>query len=695
MGIVCGGETMARTEVSRGMLTMGRRTRRRGVLFTVMFAVMSLGVTSLAPASTGPATFSDHVPAPGGFVTTSRPDISVRVYDPAGLRSDTVWVKVSGKSARVKFVYDRNPDGTFITTSGTIYATLGFDLAEGVYTIQASVMNPARKRSTDTWTITYANPPVLSAPSPGPGALVSTQYLTVGAAVGGGTSGLTYAVLVDGLPVAAVFDAGQITALLVDPLADDASHKVAVDVTNGAGLADTLAWTFIVQTHDAMPTVTRCVSCHAAYPDAHLYRDCDSCHAPDGPAGGGETGTIPADADPDDPDPLDHKSITDLPPCTDCHGGTSPRVPPLHAFEADGYHRTGSTLCAGAGCHVTSVTREHYRYSTAFTCLTCHTSTNSDVLAAISAGDVSCANCHADKVENGEVVQHGGDHGSGIAALSLEGEYEPGAAYGPIACDACHLVDLLIEHARSSSSVAAGSCDACHPSPRDTFGTWERGCIQGGCHLLGEHLDMVTKHAAPEGYECLSCHETTDVGRSHLAAELVVDGETRSSCLVCHMSTALPVSTACLDCHDGHGDLSVAHAASEIGTVGPVQGASASAPCTLCHHMDLRDEHAKPVSGSLGCEACHYTGGPVSQLGGSWDGSCAACHTTHHADYDAVHIIDTSSDCGLCHGSPFDNRWHSSCSNVAPGRFGAVYSCHVNPDTPAQVSWCRTCHPNE
>ena len=318
----------------------------------------------------------------------------------------------------------------------------------------------------------------------------------------------------------------------------------------------------------------------------------------------------------------------------------------------------------------------------------------------------NCVTCHPDRIEpHGYFAE---DHQSDIAAQSISGGYPGGITYGPIACNACHMTELFPEHQRGTSSSVSDGCGNCHPSPKDSLTpSWSKGCVQGGCHPpatpTAQHAAMATGHALPPADAACAaagCHDQGDLGAIHADAP----GE----CTVCHSTLTVPTEKIRENCHgQPHGDLSAAHTANEPGGM-TWANTGAYAPCTQCHFLDIRDEHAKASSGALGCEACHAAGGPVSQLpAGGWNGQCSACHTSIHPEYDAEHIA-YGQDCADCHGDPADARdFHYSCG-VSPSDGATpnpeMLPCHVGPDYVPYPRlgapytngyWCRTCHPEE
>jgi hypothetical protein len=210
------------------------------------------------------------------------------------------------------------------------------------------------------------------------------------------------------------------------------------------------------------------------------------------------------------------------------------------------------------------------------TCATCHDSTVPAVVTAIATGDKTCASCHG-------TTAHAALHTASVSAVPISGTIvNPGGTpftlwdgtlqtYAGQTCGQCHLMDLIAEHTKPTSSVAAQACAACHPSPRDSFTSWNETCQQSGCHVATLHGQMATKHAwsyAGTSYpSCgtgsFSCHGSE--WKPDLAAlhdEQIYWGSSYGvdfsaypdGCRFCHTPSTVPVASACTSCHPaGHG----------------------------------------------------------------------------------------------------------------------------------------------
>ena len=230
---------------------------------------------------------------------------------------------------------------------------------------------------------------------------------------------------------------------------------------------------------------------HTAVHDSALDAACAACHDANLVTqhvtdGGLDCGTCHASADEAVIGAIESGEKS----CGACHPGS-------------GDHRAlhESTIGGCADCHDGNLVAEHID-GQGLACDTCHTSTDPAVIDAIAAGDKRCGTCH-------DMASHPypeASHQAAVAAVPIAGtitnpfgaalHYYDGtlATSGGQPCGQCHLMDLLAEHTKPSSSVAAAACAACHSQPRDTFTDWSGACQQGGCHAAAYHDQMGTKH---------------------------------------------------------------------------------------------------------------------------------------------------------------------------------------------------------
>ncbi len=256
--------------------------------------------------------------------------------------------------------------------------------------------------------------------------------------------------------------------------------------------------------------------------------------------------------------------------CESCHPSTDHRA--LHEVDIAG--------CAG--CHDGNLVTEHE--AQALGCAACHESTNAAVAAAIAAGNKTCTACHdlashpyvaelhaatvASVPTSGTVVNLAGVPFRRVDGTIVTYGVDDGGRYeGNHTCGDCHLMDLMAEHSKPSSSVATEACSACHPSPRSEFTTWDTTCLQSGCHAAATmHDGMAAKHAwSPIASDWTNCgtfwchgiqwsrdYAALHEEPTHVGPSWGVDFTGyQDGCSFCHTSnTAVPAKpVGCTDCH--------------------------------------------------------------------------------------------------------------------------------------------------
>ena len=331
----------------------------------------------------------------------------------------------------------------------------------------------------------------------------------------------------------------------------------------------------------------------------------------------------------------------------------------------------------------------------------------------------SCAPCHDDKT-----VAHGYDSTPHVADLSSQSQ-------DGMACTACHSTDLMTEHAKRTSA-GARSCATCHPSPRNTFGTWDKGCTQ--CHGVGttpaKHTTMDAKHAGAASVECVTCHAGT-LAAVHSIATTTTPSGTFTSCLACHnaaTAATLPGKT-CVSCHFSfNGHYSTAKHASTW-TLG---ASCAGAGCHVAADADLQTVHNR--FHAFTCAQCHSSSRPeVKAAITANQTACDACHVgaSQTESHRAVHLAKPplmsgtnpavanysywtgsagsapTGDCIGCHTSNLVDEhmgvleagtWSRMPKKTSTGVTITCASCHASTDARVslaitlQKSSCESCH---
>ncbi len=616
------------------------------------------------------ASFTNQSPL--GVVRAKPQVVTVTVFGSVALDTRTAKVTIDGVSQYVlssttssgRWVYtESGPDADGRYTAKWVWVSeprrqnqvvlncypTGAAVADGAHTVVASIKDKAGALSSDSWVYTVQIPPILGAPVPAAGSVVTTTSPAISVPVtDNGTGALTATATVNGAAAAAVVSGGS--AQVTSPvLANDATATVAVTVTDSAGGKTTKTWSFFVQIYPDMAGATSdCVACHPVVDGHGPTEDCVSCH---------------------DGAPL----------------------PIPHPGSASSFHiKADVTACAP--CHVSDITVEHARRDTdagqALTCLTCHTSTDPAVVGAIASGNSACSACHAD-------TSHGSLHDTTVSPSCAGAD--------------CHTgTNLVGIHINAGTTLGCESCHAsADPDVVDAIETGDKDCT--ACHDSGGHYAVHDTAVTPTcaGAECHSGTNLTDI---HINAQTAL---TCASChasadpdVVDAIETGDKDCTACHSPTSPHGDDAATHQASPASEVIDISGISYGVhECSECHGTT----NLLPVHSDV-CATCHPT--PKDSLAGGWSGGCVegGCHTLTstapmHATIDDAHEIPAAigPQCFTagCHDAagvaPFEGKsvaeLHSSASTTTPG--GTRTSCeicHNESVTPTANCLTAGCH---
>ena len=386
-------------------------------------------------------------------------------------------------------------------------------------------------------------------------------------------------------------------------------------------------------------TGASCGDCHAAnliteHAKPHASSaapGCDACH----------------------PSPRDTVSTFDPTACAQagCHApGTATAV---HSG-APAAHANPGGACAQPGCHTGDLAATHAAAATTTPggtrtgCLVCHTP---DAWPQSGA----CEGCHGSD-------PHPDLAGAHTAAPAARTMTILGTGFGTHACAECHAENVI-------TTLHGGDCATCHPSPRDSLGTWDKGCAQGGCHTAGSsapmHGNIDASHTAPPpSCTAAGCHP----GGTNVAAIHESQG-----CDTCHGAGKTP-STDCTSCHDTqapHGDIAATHAATSWVT-------SPIVPLND-HYYEVPD-----ASFPLGCSFCH-----MQNLLAAHNNNCALCHPNPR---DTFTTWNRTCQQAGCHA-----QVHAAASD-GHGSDGSSCSCHEvtgdweQPPSGTAQQMCRPCH---
>jgi hypothetical protein len=389
--------------------------------------------------------------------------------------------------------------------------------------------------------------------------------------------------------------------------------------------------------------------------------------------------------------------------CTTCHGSDEGQTP-MHADYGARHVAANAASQQCVGCHPADVAQTHEDNSYgcklchatsarggAASCGFCHTPHNAAPNTPLKIYAIAeCGNpqCHGDKALPSRVVTGTVTHyASHATSHTASGE--------PAPCADCHSMDLLTAHTN-----VPDACVGCHTSSEFAALSkpWDKSCE--ACHAT-RHTAAAGSHAATTTATSLDCggsgcHAVSDVTVVHASAEVTTTGGVHlTSCQVCHKNTDRTLTTAeCANCHTGHGDLGLIHAA------------ATSTNCTTrCHAADVREVHKKSAKGA--CAVCHANG-DLDLTGKTVE--CGSCHADitgsdglDHPDYVALHTAEPENDaCRTCH--PHQNvsvpvyhyyTWDSAAGGMEPPD---CLVCHndtvMTPELRAKHSIaCGNCHP--
>jgi len=311
-------------------------------------------------------------------------------------------------------------------------------------------------------------------------------------------------------------------------------------------------------------------------------------------------------------------------------------------------------------------------------CATCHNGT------VDTSGTAACVNCHAavspTDPQHYAAVPHTANESSGCAnchSLEMKPEHSKATA-GPVTCAQCHE-----EKVDNFTSAWNKTCAACHPTKHVDEAAKHKSttsaCSGSTCHNVN---DVSTIHAT-----CTSCHTATTIpttttctachaGTVHTLREPIGACASSSGChgpgsSYIHGRYAHQ-QTACTTCH---GSAAPGCAASGCHSRAEIHGESRhqNAGCTTCHVSGIEKPHTTitlkmttDTTWRTVCGSCH---GRTHSYG-----SCRNCHSTdQRAD-----VHDESS-----HTS--SNTRCQSCHNVATG--DRAYDCRLcHPDSSSD-SW--------
>jgi len=232
--------------------------------------------------------------------------------------------------------------------------------------------------------------------------------------------------------------------------------------------------------------------------------------------------------------------------CGVCHGsGTAPATDcatagchPLLTGNHEPIHDTAGTIDAGCkGCHFEYLTKEHAAFG--YTCATCHSSTNTAVRTAISAGDRSCEACHpAVNGKDYHLAQSRDEFNTGNSSGHRVAADLPGMRSSFRVNSATYSWSLPT----ASSFLKAGwttdaivTCDKCHTytGAAGPHGSTAKVNVDPAYPADYQTAYLGSNGPSPSNVICAKCH--TNLGNSNnVHGESDHEGSSDGKCIRCH-----------------------------------------------------------------------------------------------------------------------------------------------------------------
>lgn len=339
-------------------------------------------------------------------------------------------------------------------------------------------------------------------------------------------------------------------------------------------------------------------------------------------------------------------------------------------------------------------------------CLTCHASTNTNVINFIDtkknpSAPYLCNDCHTNYES-----KHVG----------------PALATGMVDCSWCHTNNLIDTHINPTIQLPKKmDCATCHDNVavRSQIDGGMRACADchNGIALEKSHLgpQVIPKHTAvfptfmPEySPKCVNCHYGSTPGTVPYI-DVLHSNNYLVGCSDCHLNTAFKpavtsLSTDCTGCHNKTVnpamDMTVAHDNFHTVNVAVYQD---SAQCLSCHKADtvvasayttyssvnnLLAVHQKKPSYTkvANCDACHGTAArtEVKQAIAANNTNCTACHlSADHKHQVASYEAAPDVNCVKCHSTgtdPADATVKTTELSAVHSKYGKTCAtCHISP----------------
>lgn len=403
--------------------------------------------------TTGPELSFDQA---GQQITVCNPTLTV------GLKS-TVPIDNKGYTMAI--------DGTIVMASianvtDNKNAVLTFKpeaLSDGSHEISVTAKDVLGNSSTNTWSISVAQPPLVSGLTPANYTSLNTQDVLIKAEVldpnGPAIDKASIKLLVNNKEVVpSITESGGKLNIEYNfySTSREATHNVTLTVADSLGNSTTTNWTFLVNVMGEMTiNAESCGSCHTLnqynkWVHTYFWGDCDHCHASYDPnyCAYCHEGTA-----------LQNKN------CQDCHYSMQHRgisdILPVHSIDKGECN----------SCHSLYLTREHNRISNAgvqLNCATCHKSSNPQVQQAIADKNKDCTACHGQ-------VDHDTLHNAVL----------------DISCQECHKTLVNQEHTNNGTTTGKNyTCYTCHENSRKDvrWSITNNNLYCSGCHQTAHNI---------------------------------------------------------------------------------------------------------------------------------------------------------------------------------------------------------------
>ncbi|MFZ5641870.1 MAG: hypothetical protein ACOY4Q_14430, partial [Bacillota bacterium] len=501
----------------------------------ILIPFLSLLFT-LAIISAVAAADSLPVPAGGPEITfvgagrefdTHRPALAVNLKSDVKINSQGSAMWVDGRQVNPVFSYRGHmqpiPYSEYeqFVVDSYLDATLTYapeSLTDGIHTLKVTAADEAGKTSTQEWTFSVAQKPLLSGLEPKNGSTVNTKGPAIKAVItnsnGPAIDKTSIRLTLDGrqvIPVLAETGGTVNLTYTADKLNDDSFHDLFLEAADTAGNRASAGWQFYINSKGEMTTDARaCGSCHGLNlfskyvhqkgPDEGLKGSggaCGHCHRSYEPqfcgyCHNGDPWAIRMGQAAPDPGFQADKD------CTFCHA----RTPAIYSgmqsqtivrrqintgvlpanlsswniltHDILPLHNIAKGNCNN--CHSVFLTREHNRVTkegVRLDCATCHNSIDPLVQQAVANKNKDCSACHV-RADH-EYVHTGG----------LDSN-----------CLICHRNVLTQEHLANTTTTSKNyTCDTCHASSIKEVSRAVRSdnlnCA--GCHKAGHNLNIADK----------------------------------------------------------------------------------------------------------------------------------------------------------------------------------------------------------